>query len=143
MKITNESSPLNYTTQVAPLFKLPVDLPPSPWAGHVPFMFVLFQALKPKCYVELGVHNGCSFLAAASAAVLYSPLCRLIGVDTWQGDDHAVYGGGDAILAKLTETAETHFSNVTFVRDFFDNHALNVADRSIDLLHIDGLHTYA
>ena len=142
MKIPNENNQLNYTTQLAPLFKLPVDLPPSPWMGHVPFMFVLFQALKPKCYVELGVHNGCSFLAAASAAALYVPECRLTGIDTWQGDDHAVYGEGDAILAKLSQTVQAHFSNVTLVRDFFDNQAPKIADRSVDLLHIDGLHTY-
>ena len=142
MNIPSENSQLNYTTQLAPLFKLPVDLPPSPWMGHVPFMFVLFQALKPKFYVELGVHNGCSFLAAASAAASYAPECRLIGIDTWQGDNHAVYGEGDAILAKLNQTVQAHFSNVTLVRDFFDNHAPQIANQSVDVLHIDGLHTY-
>ena len=142
MNTPTDNSQLNYTHHLAPLFNVPVDLPPSPWVGHVPFMFVLFQALKPKSYVELGVHNGCSFLAAASAAALYVPDCRLTGIDTWQGDDHAVYGAGDAILAKLGQTVGAHFTNVSLVRDFFDNHAPKVADQSVDLLHIDGLHTY-
>ena len=68
MSSPSANSKLNYKHPLGPLFKIPIDLPPSPWVGHVPFMFVLFQALKPKSYVELGVHNGCSFLAAASAA---------------------------------------------------------------------------
>ena len=142
MSSPSANSKLNYKHHLAPLFNSPVDLPPSPWMGHIPFMFVLFQALKPKSYVELGVHNGCSFLAAASAAALYAPDCRLTGIDTWQGDDHAVYGGGDAILAKLSQTVDAHFTNVTLVRDFFDHHAPEVAVKSVDLLHIDGLHTY-
>ena len=98
MSSPSANSKLNYKHHLGPLFKIPIDLPPSPWVGHVPFMFVLFQALKPKSYVELGVHNGCSFLAAASAAALYAPDCRLTGIDTWQGDDHAVYGGGMLFL---------------------------------------------
>ena len=142
MKSTNANNTLNYINHLAPLFNLSVDIPPSPWIGHIPFMFVLFQALRPKSYLELGVHNGCSFLAAASAAALYAQDCHLTGIDTWHGDDHAVYGGGDAILAKLSQTVDAHFSNVTLVRDFFDNHAPKVAIKSVDLLHIDGHHTY-
>ena len=131
-----------YDDLIGPLFKLPVDLPQSPWMGHVPFMFALFQAIKPKTYLELGVHNGCSLLAAATAASLYVPEAKIIGIDSWQGDDHAVYGDGNQILAKLTTTVTAHFTNVDLVRDFFDNHVSKVPDGSIDLLHIDGLHTY-
>ena len=57
-----------YSTLIEPLFKLPTKLPITAWAGHIPFLFVLFRLSEARDLVELGVHNGASLIAACSAA---------------------------------------------------------------------------
>lgn len=126
----------------APLFSLPVILPPTAWAGHIPFLFVLMKLLKPKNYVELGVHYGASLLAAASAAKAYELPTQLSGIDTWQGDEHTGLYETRSVLDWLSDTVTKNFQNVTLVRSLFDEALDRFQPGSIDLLHIDGLHTY-
>lgn len=127
---------------VEPLFRLPATLPPTAWAGHIPFLFVLFRAMRPATYVDLGVYLGASLIAAASAARDAETSTRLWGVDTWQGDEHAGFFQGDAIFEHLKSTLDGHFPDVTLLRCLFDDAREQFAPGSVDLLHIDGLHTY-
>jgi GT2 family glycosyltransferase len=112
------------------------------WHSHIPFAFTLVQILKPKIIVELGVHKGdsyCAFCQAVNTLQL-STLC--FGIDNWEGDKHA--GSYDQNI--LTDIKQYHdplyarFS--TLIKNDFDIALKNFADASIDLLHIDGLHTY-
>jgi hypothetical protein len=127
---------------VEPLFALPSKLPHTAWAGHVPFMFVLMKMLRPSSYVELGVHNGASLIAAATAARTYNLDCDMYGVDSWQGDEHAGRYEGDAVYDELLRYVSVHFPRVHLVRRFFEEARAGFRNGSVDLLHIDGLHTY-
>ncbi|WP_250865916.1 class I SAM-dependent methyltransferase [Caballeronia sp. INSB1] len=131
-----------FSKLIEPLFSVPTKLPVTAWQGHIPFMFALMKLLKPKTYVELGVHNGASLIAACTAAKSYNLDCRLYGVDAWMGDDHAGHYEGEAIYTELKTHLDVNFRNVKLVRSFFADARSQFRDESIDLLHIDGLHTY-
>jgi hypothetical protein len=132
----------HYSTLVEPLFSLPAKLPPTAWAGHIPFLFALFHALRPATYVELGVHTGASLIAAATAAATYQVPTALVGIDSWQGDEHAGVYEGDSIFRDLKTYLSATFPNTRLERCFFSEATPKFATGSIDILHIDGLHTY-
>ena len=116
---------------------------PAPWAGHIPFAAWLMATLRPRTLVELGVYSGISYLTFCQAAVAHGVSLRMWGVDTWQGDAHAGLYDGAHILRTLRERHDAvygHFS--TLLQKTFDEALADIADGSVDLLHIDGLHTY-
>ncbi len=115
---------------------------PGPWAGHIPFAFWLVKALRPAGFVELGTHSGNSYFAFCQAMAAFCPSGRAYAVDTWEGDAHA--GAYDAgVHADVVRFNDAHFAAFsTLIRDHFDGARSYFADGSIDLLHIDGLHTY-
>ena len=49
----------------------------------------LIDLLKPALVVELGVHKGDSLLSMATALENFGLDGRVVGIDTWQGDEHA------------------------------------------------------
>lgn len=114
----------------------------SAWWGHVPFAHWIVSQLRPRCIVELGTHNGVSFAAFCEAVQRQHQSCRCYAVDTWQGDDHAGrYGEG--VFADLRSFIATRFSSFAeLMRMTFDEALPYFAEGFIDLLHIDGLHTY-
>ncbi|WP_354110585.1 class I SAM-dependent methyltransferase [Bradyrhizobium sp. S3.12.5] len=116
---------------------------PPPWVGHIPFAFWIIDVMRPRRFVELGTHSGnsfCAFLQAAATAVTPG---EYFAVDDWRGDDHA--GGYDnGIYEDLRRYTETRYHRSSaLLRMTFDRALAGFADGSIDLLHIDGLHTYA
>lgn len=132
----------DYEALVAPLFQLPTKMPPTAWSGHIPFLFPLFRAVRPRTYVDLGVHYGASLIAAATAARTYGIDTHCVGVDTWEGDEHAGRYAGDAIYQDLDHYTRNVFSNVTLMRSYFIEARKAFRPGSIDILHVDGLHTY-
>lgn len=131
-----------YSELIEPLFSLPVRVPVSAWTGHIPFLFALFHMLRPKSYVELGVYLGASLTAAASAAASYRIPTRLYGIDTWQGDEHSGIYEGDQMYEELRTFMEGTFPSVTLIRSLFSEARPSFRPGSIDVLHIDGLHSY-
>ncbi|MEM7790844.1 MAG: class I SAM-dependent methyltransferase [Verrucomicrobiota bacterium] len=125
-----------------PLFSLPTKVPTTAWVGHIPFMFTLFKTLRPRTYVELGVHNGASFIAACTAAAQYQTGTKLFGVDSWEGDEHAGLYEGDNLYKDLSLYVSQNFENGALIRSYFADARNEFVAGSIDLLHIDGLHTY-
>lgn len=121
---------------------LPTQLPPSAWTGHIPFAAWLVEALSPRILVELGTHNGASYLAFCQAVKQCNLPTRCHAVDTWQGDAHAGNYGEEvfAALRAMHDDAYGTFSQL--LRMTFAQALSYFADGSIDLLHIDGLHTY-
>jgi hypothetical protein len=115
----------------------------SPWAGHRWFAYDLVGWLRPSRIVELGTHFGCSFFALCQATQEHGTDSELIAVDTWAGDPHAGFYGDEVYQQVATNLAE-HFAGVraTLSRKLFDEALEDVEDSSIDLLHIDGYHTY-
>ena len=131
-----------YSALIEPLFKLPTKLPITAWAGHIPFLFVLFRLLRPTSYVELGVHSGASLIAACSAAATYNLETEIVGVDTWEGDAHAGFYDGETTYQELKTYLDAVFPKARLERRTFLEAAERFEDESIDILHIDGLHTY-
>jgi len=113
----------------------------SAWIGHLPFAFWIIDAVRPDSLVELGTHGGVSYCAFCQAISHLELDTKAHAIDTWDGDSHT----GDYPSETYIELKEYHdqrysgFSDL--VRTTFDNAAEKFADSSIDLLHIDGLHT--
>ncbi len=114
----------------------------SAWHGHVPFAHWLVAALQPRRIVELGTHNGVSYAAMCQAVQRGGFACDCTAVDSWAGDDHAGAYGGDIYL-DFSAFNDAHFAGFSrLMRCSFDDAVEQFEDGSIDVLHIDGFHTY-
>ncbi|GAA3897028.1 hypothetical protein GCM10022228_04770 [Halomonas cibimaris] len=115
---------------------------PANWAGHIPFAALLIARHKPRVLVELGTHNGFSYSAFCQAVQENSLNTYCHAVDTWEGDEHSGYYG-EHIYQDIKRWHDARFAAFsTLHRTTFDEAATAFAPASIDLLHIDGLHTY-
>ncbi len=114
----------------------------SAWFGHIPFAHWIVWATRPRLFVELGTHAGISYSAFCHAIRRLDLGTRCFAVDTWEGDEHA----GHYDNATFTDWKQFHdqrfTSFSTLLRSRFDDAIDKFEDGSIDLLHIDGLHTY-
>lgn len=115
---------------------------PFPWCGHLPFAFWIIEELKPNIVVELGTHSGNSYFSMCQSVVENKLNTKCYAVDTWEGDEQAgkypitVYND----VSTFNEKEFSSFS--TLMRMTFDDALNNFDNNTIDLLHIDGLHTY-
>lgn len=115
----------------------------SPWAGHRNFAYDLVSFVKPKRILELGTHYGCSFFAFLQASSDHALNTEHVAVDTWVGEEHAGRYGED-VFEIVNRTIDEFFNTqkVRILRKTFDEALADVDDNSIDLLHIDGFHSY-
>src|SRR6266404_320389 len=112
------------------------------WQEHIPFAMAVVQMIRPKVLVELGVHTGDSYLAFCQAVAELALETACYGVDTWRGDEHAGFFG-DEVLAELRLHHDARYGTFSqLIQSTFDEAARHLADQSVSLLHIDGLHTY-
>lgn len=115
---------------------------PPGWIPHIPFAFWIVNAIRPKRFVELGTHSGNSYAAFAQAVQRLDLDTACYAVDTWQGDQQAGFYD-ESVFEDWSRFHDAHYGAFSrLVRCTFDEAAERFADASIDLLHIDGLHTY-
>src|SRR5579884_2917095 len=114
----------------------------SSWHAHIPLAFTLVHLVRPRVLVELGVHRGDSYCAFCQAVDSLGLDTSCYAVDTWRGDAHAgLYD--DSIYAELRGYHDERYATFsTLLRCTFDEALEYIGDGSVDLLHIDGLHTY-
>jgi len=114
-----------------------------PWAGHKYFAYDFIRNIKPQIIVELGTHKGTSFYSFCQAVKDAHYDASLYAIDTWQGDEHAGFYG-DNVLKEVKEIQEKYYGSlkIKLLQKRFDEAVDEFEDHSIDLLHIDGLHTY-
>lgn len=122
--------------------EFPIWLEETAWAGHIPFAMFLISAMRPRILVELGAYRGVSYCAFCQAVKKTGSNTKCYAVDTWEGDEHS----GRLDTGALTKLQAHHdplyagFSRL--IQSTFDDALVHFADGSVDLLHIDGFHTY-
>ena len=137
----SSGSALRYCVSPASFWQ-PEHVVPSAWHEHAPFAFWLTDALRPGIFVELGAHNGFSYLVFCQAVQRLGGMTKCYAVDTWKGDEHAGFYGED-VFTRLNELHEPRYSGFSrLVRSTFDEALPHFGDGTIDLLHIDGRHRY-
>lgn len=120
----------------------PIYLGPSAWHEHIPFAFWIANAMKPRTFVELGTHWGVSYFAFCQAFQKLELGTTAYAVDNWKGDRHAGHYG-DEVFDKVSLHNARHYNAFSrLVRSDFDKALEHFSDGAIDLLHIDGLHTF-
>lgn len=114
----------------------------STWVDHLPFAYDLIEAIRPKLLVELGVYNGLSFFTFCQSMVEHDIDGVAYAVDCWEGDEHTE-SYDDSIYNGVMTHARDNYRGFTYLLRMYFNEALrHFDDNSLDLLHIDGLHTY-
>jgi hypothetical protein len=114
----------------------------SAWNEHIPFAGWVVEAVRPRVIVELGTHVGVSYFAFSESVLQLKLDSKCHAVDTWKGDDHAGFYG-EEVFRGVTQTNNARYSAFsTLHRTRFDEAAPTFPAESIDLLHIDGFHTY-
>jgi predicted O-methyltransferase YrrM len=112
------------------------------WGGHIPFMFSLISELRPRRYVELGTQYGASFFAACQMLKHLGLPSLAIAIDLWEGDSQAGFYG-EEVYNNFEHLRNTRYKNQSrSIRSLFSDAANHFEDSSVDLIHIDGLHTY-
>jgi glycosyltransferase involved in cell wall biosynthesis len=123
-------------------FAIPEAFVRSAWIEHAPFAFWIVEALRPRRLVELGTYAGFSYLVFCQAVRRAALDTACFAIDTWEGDDHAGRYG-PKVLRRLRRRHDRRYGAFSrLIRSTFDRANPDFADRSIDLLHIDGFHTY-
>lgn len=123
-------------------FSYPLRVVPSSWMEHVPFAMFLIDALKPKLFVELGTALGVSYCAFCQAVKEQALNTRCYAVDTWEGDSQTGLYSSDALESLRKHHDPLYGSFSTLIQGTFDDALTHFENGTIDLLHIDGFHTY-
>lgn len=124
-------------------FAYPQRLVPSfAWVELAPFGMFLVDVLHPRVIVELGTHHGISYCAFCQAVRELRLKTVCYAVDTWQGDPQTGFFG-DEVLVDLRQHHDPLYGAFsTLLRTTFDGALPFFEAASVDMLHIDGLHTY-
>lgn len=116
---------------------------PSAWLRHWSSIHALMSLQRPRRFVELGTHYGFSLVAAAKAAQYFEVDCELIGIDSWSGDHQAGFYTQEVYDSVLDSVLQERLSTTFLMKGSFEAALSQFEDGSIDMLHIDGLHTYS
>src|SRR3989442_352112 len=123
-------------------FAYPARIAMAGWIGHVPLGMYLIDVLRPKASAELGTHYGVSYCALCQAIKELGLETRCYAVDSWQGDAHSGFYGPE-VLTDLEEHHNPLYAGFSqLIQSTFEEALGCFADDTLDLLHIDGFHTY-
>jgi hypothetical protein len=112
------------------------------WIGHLHFAYFIISYLKPRRFVELGTHTGNSYFSFCQSVKDHDIPTICNAVDTWMGDKHAGFYGNE-VFERVNYYNKNNFSDFSSLkRKSFDDALNDYEDGSIDLLHIDGHHSY-
>lgn len=112
---------------------------PSAWGdgncrGHIDVAQFLIKEIKPQITVNLGVDYGYSLISLA-----YNNPGMVFGIDCFEGDEWTgIRNTYEYVNQKIQEL---NFNNVKLVIGYFDD-IIKTWYLPIDILHIDGFHSY-
>jgi hypothetical protein len=112
---------------------------PSAWKAYIEFAVWLTCRFLPQKIVDLGVDYGCSTYAWGSSGV-----SQVIGIDWFKGDEQTGFRDTSGAISSLGHALVRdcqYRDTVRIWRTSFED-AAKVYNEQIDVLHIDGLHTY-
>lgn len=118
-----------------------LDCSKSIWMRHAALAHGMTLLLKPQVVVDLGVFSGCSSIAMGLAlkrlgrGVVYA-------VDTWEGDDHVGKYDRRVYHRFLEEVHLLDLQDHIIPLKMLFSEAQEHIHGPVDLLHVDGLHTY-
>jgi GT2 family glycosyltransferase len=112
------------------------------WHAHIPFAFHAVAALRPRVLVELGTWKGDSYCSFCQAVQTLDLPTRCHAVDTWAGDEHTGPYGPEALDELRAHHDPLYGSFSRLHQQRFDEAVPAFADGSVDLLHVDGAHSY-
>ena len=112
------------------------------WSGHLPFVHDLIAAVRPSLVVELGTQYGESYFAMCQAVQENAISCKCYAIDAWKGDGYAgTYD--ESVFEEVNKYNEDNYAAFSkLLRTAFDAALDSFGEQSVDLLHIDGVHTY-
>jgi len=98
----------------------------------------IMQIAQPNVVVDLGVDHGFSTFAFA-----FANKGKIFGIDSFEGDPHAgVRNTYDEVIDLHNSLMkEFEIADVQFIKGYFEDVA-KTWNNSIDVLHIDGFHSY-
>ena len=114
----------------------------STWVDHIPFAYDIVEAAKPEILVELGSHEGMSFFAFCQSMQENNVDGSCYAIDTWAGDEHTGAYGDEVHDAVRDHLRQEYWGFTYMMRMLFNDAATHFSDETVDLCHIDGLHTY-
>ncbi|MFC2042078.1 class I SAM-dependent methyltransferase [Chloroflexota bacterium] len=115
----------------------------SAWQEHIPFAMFLVDLLRPKTLVELGTQYGDSYCAFCQAVKELKVETYCYAIDTWKGDPQAGFYGPE-VLADLRSHHDPLYGSFSrLIQSSFDAALQHFGSGTIDILHIDGYHSYA
>ena len=122
--------------------EMPRWLVESAWIEHIPFALWVTSVLRPRVFVELGAYRGASYCAFCQAIATLGLDTQAFAVDTWAGDVH-MGAYGKQVYLDLKAHHDPHYAHFSsLLRTDFDEASNRFQEKQIDLLHIDGTHTY-
>lgn len=114
----------------------------STWMDHIQFGYDLVEAVRPELLVELGTQSGLSYFTFCQSVQEHDIDCLCYAVDTWEGEEHTgAYD--DSVYDEVSRYNRENYTGFSYLmRMLFSDALQHFDDDSVDLLHIDGLHTY-
>src|SRR3954451_18073445 len=112
------------------------------WSGHLPFANDLIAQQRPSLLVELGTHYGESYFGMCQSVLENGIDCVCYAVDHWHGEEHAGRYG-EEVFEEVRDYNDRFYKSFSYLlRASFEEAVEQFQDETIELLHIDGLHTY-
>lgn len=112
------------------------------WVGHLPFAAWAIREISPRIFVELGTYAGNSYFTFCQSVASAQLATKCYAVDSWAGDEHTGFYDNQLYEQVKSHNLEHYSGFSELLKTTFDDAAAYFMDESVDLLHIDGLHTY-
>jgi hypothetical protein len=101
----------------------------------------LIEKLNPRVIVELGTHYGMSYLSFCQIVKFLGYEAKCIAIDHWFGDDQAG-SFTEEVFNSFVHNHQEYSEFSSFLRMDFSEGLTQIEDNTIELISIDGHHSY-